>query len=108
VNTGNFKGDQKAVAQTLSDLADAARKKDGGRACSQLLSKAIVDSFGRDCAKTMKDQFDDADTFKLDVKAIDVQGDRATARVSSDFNGTSRETTMNLVRESGGWRVDKL
>jgi hypothetical protein len=108
VNTGDFKGDQKAVAQKLSDLSDAARAKDGGRACSQILSHAVVDSLGSDCAQVMKDQFGDADSFKLDVKSIDVQGNRATARVTSDVNGTSRPTTLTLVREGGGWRVDKL
>jgi hypothetical protein len=108
VNTGDFKGDQKAVAQTLSDLSDAARSKDGGRACSQILSHAIVDALGANCAKALKDQFDDADTFKFDVKSIDVQGDRASARVLSDVNGTKRPATIALVRQGRGWRVDKL
>src|SRR4051794_16239741 len=108
VNTGDFKGDQKAVAQTLSDLSDAARGKDGGRACSQILSHAVVDALGSNCAQVMKDQFDDADTFKLDVKSIDVQGDRATAHVLSDVNGTKRPATIALVREGAAWRVDKL
>jgi hypothetical protein len=108
VNTGDFKGDQKAVAQTLSDLSDAARSKDGGRACSQILSHAIVDALGSDCAQVMKDQFGDADSFKLDVKSIDVSGNRATAQVTSDVNGTSRPATISLVRQGSGWRVDKL
>ena len=108
VKTGDFKGDQKAVAQTLSDLSDAARGKDGGRACSQILSHALVDALGPDCAKTMKDQFGDADSFKLDVKSIAVRGDHATARVLSDVDGTKRPATLALVRERGGWRVDKL
>jgi hypothetical protein len=108
VNTGDFKGDQKAVAQKLSDLSDAARGKDGGRACSQILSHAVVDALGSNCAQVMKDQFGDADSFKLNVKSIDVQGDRATARVTSDVNGTSTPATISLVRQGGGWRVDKL
>jgi hypothetical protein len=108
VDTGRFKGAERDVAQTVSDLTDAARDKDGGRACSQLLSRALVSSLGPGCAKALKEQFDDADAFKLDVRSITVEGDRATARVTSDFDGHKRATTLPLVRERGGWRIDRL
>src|SRR5439155_7620824 len=42
VDTGRFKGDAKAVAQTLDDLTTAGRKKDGQRACAELLSHRRV------------------------------------------------------------------
>ena len=110
VDTGRFKGTSKDVAQALSDLSDAARRKDGQRACAQLLSRRIVDALDKagGCQKAMKDQFGDADVFTLDVKAVQVNGDQATARVSSDFNGDKREATIPLVRESGDWRVDQV
>jgi hypothetical protein len=108
VNTTSFKGDAKAVATTLNDLSSAARSKDGKKACSQLLSRAVVGALGANCTKVMNDQFDDADTFKLDVLSIAVRGDRATARVRSDFNGTKRVTALPLVREGGSWRVDRV
>jgi len=108
VNTTSFKGDAKAVAQTLDSLSSAARGKDGKKACTQLLSRAVVSALGPDCEKVMNDQFDDADDFKLDVQSIDVRGGRATARVKSDVNGVSRVTTLPLVREGGGWRLDRL
>ena len=108
VDTGKFKGDAKAVAQTLDSLSSAARSKDGKKACTQLLSRAVVSSLGPNCEKVMNNQFDDADTFKLDVLSIAVRGDRATARVRSDVNGTKRVTALPLVREGGSWRVDRL
>src|SRR4051794_30267724 len=110
VETGRFQGEPRKVAQALDDLSDAARRKDGQRACAQLLSRRIVDALGKagGCQKAMKGQFDDADVFKLDVKAIQVSGDRATARVESDFNGDKRVTTLSLVRESNSWRVDEI
>jgi hypothetical protein len=109
VDTGRFQGDAKNVARALSDLTDAARRKDGQRACAELLSRRIVDALGQagGCQKAMDEQFKDADAFTLDVKAIQVDGDRATARVSSDFNGDKRVTTIPLVRESRSWRIDQ-
>jgi Putative lumazine-binding len=108
VDTGRFKGDQKAVAQAVSDLSDAASHKDGKRACAQVLSSALTDKLGPNCANVMKDQFDDADSFKLDVQSISVSGDTATARVSSDVNGNKRPATLSLKRENGRWRVAGL
>jgi hypothetical protein len=109
VDTGRFQGESKDVARTLDDLTDAARRKDGQRACAELLSRRIVDALGRagGCQKAMEDQFGDADAFTLDVKSIQVDGDRATARVESDFNGVKRVTTLPLVREGNSWRVDQ-
>src|SRR3954468_1526552 len=69
VDTGHFRGDAKAVAQVVSDFSDAASHKDGKRACSRLLSRALVDRLGARCVQVMKDQFDDADTFKLNVQS---------------------------------------
>jgi len=109
VDTGRFQGASKDVAKALDDFSSAARRKDGQRACAQLLSRRIVDALDKagGCQKAMKDQFGDADVFTLDVKAIQVNGDRATARVESDFNGDKRTTTIPLVRESNSWRVDQ-
>ena len=110
VDTGRFQGDSKKVAQALDDLSSAARRKDGQRACAQLLSRRIVDALDKagGCQKAMDDQFGDADVFKLDVQSITVNGDRATARVKSDFNGTKRVSTIPLVRETNSWRVDQV
>ena len=104
------KGDAKAVAQTLDDLSTAGRKKDGQRACGELLSHRRVDVLDKagGCRKAMEDQFDDADVFKLDVTAIRVNGDRASARVLSDFDGNKRPRTLGLVREERRWRLDSV
>jgi ketosteroid isomerase-like protein len=108
VNTGHFRGDARAVAQVLSDFSDAAGKKDGKRACSRLLARDVVHKLGPRCADVVKDQFDDADTFKLDVQSIQVNGDTATATVSSDVNGDKKPATVALRREGGSWRLAGL
>ena len=110
VDTGRFQGDAKAVAQTLDDFSAAGRKKDGQRACAELLSHRRVDALDKaaGCRKAMEDQFGDADVFKLDVKSIQVSGDRASARVLSDFDGHQRASTILLVREDRRWRLDSV
>jgi len=110
VDAGRFKGDAKAVAQTLDDLATAGRKKDGKRACAELLSHRRVDALDKagGCRKALDDQFDDADVFKLDVTSIKVSGDRAIARVLSDFDGDKRPRTLTLLREDRRWRLDSV
>ena len=50
----------------------------------------------------------DADDFELDVRAVDVQGENATARVRARIGGRERSRELELVRERGGWRIDSL
>jgi hypothetical protein len=111
VDTGKFKGDAKKVAKTLDDLADAGRRGDAQRICSQLLSRRRVDALdrgGRTCSDVVDDQVDDADVFTLDVDSISVTGNTATARVRSQYDGDKVPRTALLVRESGRWRLDGI
>jgi hypothetical protein len=113
VDTGRFTGAEKAVATTLSDLADAGRKRDGARVCAQLLSKRIVDRLDQgtnSCRNALDDQLDAADTFDINVGAGDIKvtGATATARVRSDFNGKKVPRTLRLVLEQRRWRLDSV
>jgi hypothetical protein len=106
VDTDEFQGERKAFAEALDELTDAARRGDGQRVCSDLLARALVDRIGRRrCADAVEEQIDDADVFDLDVERIDVRGNRATARVLSDFAGEERPRTVTLVKEGGDWRL---
>ena len=111
VDTGRFKGSAKDVAKAIDDLGDAGRRGDAQRICSELLSRRRVDALdrgGKTCSDVVKDQVDDADVFTLDVDAISVSGNRATARVRSQYDGDKVPRTAVLVRESGRWRLDTL
>jgi hypothetical protein len=113
VDTGRFTGSEKAVATTLDDLADAGRKRDGARACAQLLSHRIVDKLDQargSCRTALDDQLDDADVFDIDVAAgaIKVTGATATARVRSNFDGHKVERTLRLVLEQRRWKLDSV
>jgi hypothetical protein len=111
VDTKKYNGASKAVATTLNDLADAGRKKDGGRVCSQLLSSRRVDQLDRtagSCRSALDNQLDDADVFDMDVDSIRVAGNRATARVRSNFDGHKQPRTLGLVLEQNHWRLDSI
>jgi hypothetical protein len=109
-SAGNFKGDQKAVAQTLDDLAKAARDGDEKTVCTQILARALVsalDAHGG-CRPVVYRQLKQADLPTLDVKSVAVHGRAATARVTSKVSGHDQTQTVTLVNEAGRWRVSGL
>ena len=113
VDTSRFTGAEKGVATTLKDLADAGQKRDGGRVCSDLLSKRLVDrldSGNGSCQTALDDQLDDADVFTLDVAkdGITVDGNRATAVARSEFDGNKQPRTLHLVLEGRRWKLDSV
>jgi hypothetical protein len=110
VDTGSFQGAEKDVAQALDDLTDAARRKDGGRVCSELLAKALVDKLDANggCSKALDDQLDDVDVAALDVDDVTVSGNCATAKVRAEFNGDKMTSTLKLALEDRRWRLAGL
>jgi len=108
-NAKDFKGDQKAVAQTIDDFSSAVRNNDEKKICTDLLSRSLVtrlDATAQKCTGAVADQLDAAGDTKLDVKTIGVTGTRATATVVSKVDGHDRTQTLSLVNENGGWRLN--
>jgi len=110
VDTGKFQGEEKNVAQALDDLTDVARRKDGQRACAELLAKKVVDALDArgGCAKALDDQLDDVDVATMDVDDIAIAGNTARARVRSEYDGDKVPRTLVLVREDRRWRLQSL
>jgi hypothetical protein len=107
-NTKDFKGEQKAVAQTIDDFADAARDGDEKAICTSILARSLVtrlDATKGRCTGAISDQLDAAGDDKLDVKAIVVTGSNARASVVSKVDGDDRRQTLTLVDEDGRWRL---
>jgi hypothetical protein len=108
-NAKDFKGDQKAVAQTVDDFSTAVRNNDDKKICTDLLARALVtrlDATAQKCTGAVSDQLDAAGDTKLAVKAISVTGNRATATVVSKVDGHDRTQTLSLVNENGDWRLN--
>jgi hypothetical protein len=118
-SAGDFKGDQKAVAQTVEDLQKAASKSDEDKICSDLLAPALVakikavaiqrgDPKGT-CQTALDDALKDSDSFELQVKKVAIDGTTATATVESDKTGSEkRDDSIQLTKVGNSWKIATL
>jgi hypothetical protein len=108
----DFQGDQKAVAQTVEALQKASSKRDEAKICKDLLAPALVTKIktasAGTCEKVLGDALRDVDSFELQVKKVTVNGDKATATVTSDTGKQQRTDTLALVKDRGGWKIATL
>jgi hypothetical protein len=109
----DFRGDQRAVATTVEDLESAASKGDQDRICRDLLAPALVQrlsSPSRGCPATVDIALKNTDTFALQVTAVRITGNRATARVKLETGARDRVATIGLTRAgaTAGWRIAQL
>jgi len=112
-SVSNFKGSEKAVAQTIADLESNAQSRKPEVICSDVLSRALADKLkaagGNDCTAEMEKIATDADDYKLEVTDVTISGTTATAKVESRKGGKKDAvTTFSLVREDGDWRLNDL
>jgi hypothetical protein len=111
-SAGDFKGDQKAVAQAVEDLQSAGRKSQASKICSDLLAPALVakikSASNGPCDKVLKDALSDADSFELQVKKVTVNGTTATAVVESDGGDQKRTDTLELTKVGNAWKIATL
>jgi outer membrane lipoprotein-sorting protein len=105
-----FTGAQKDVASAVEDFETAARKSDEGQICTNLLASSLIDSLrsasGETCNKAVNNALDDADSYDLTVKSVNVSGNTATAVVDSKNKATN--DTLKLVKEGGRWKIASL
>jgi hypothetical protein len=107
----DFKGEDKAVAQVIADLADNGRSNEPGKICDDLISKGLsqrISSAGAKCATEMRKAIEDADGFDLTVKDVEVNGTQATAEVEGTDRGKKITQTFTLRREGDDWKIEKF
>jgi hypothetical protein len=111
-SANDFKGSEKAVAQTIEDLQSDAQGRKPSAICRDVLSRALADklkSTGSDCAGELEKVTGDADDFDLEVTDVTVTGSTATAKVKARRGDEKNaSTTFSLVREDGDWRLNNL
>jgi hypothetical protein len=111
-SANDFKGDEKAVASAVEDLQTNAQNRKPGDICSNNLSRELADKLktaGNDCTSEMEKITGDADDFQLDVKAVTVTGNTATAEVTTrKGDDKDAKVTFTLVKEGGDWRLSDL
>jgi hypothetical protein len=113
-SAGDFTGAEKEVATTIDHLQSDIRSSDADKVCSRDLSRRLVDQItkksSKSCASALDDPLKDVSDANLDVKKgdITINGNRATARVTSGSGSDKRPDTLTFVRERGGWKLDGL
>jgi hypothetical protein len=110
-SSGNFKGEQRLVANAVEDFESAASKGDQEKVCRDLLAKSLVDVYakrGGTCEKAVDGALKDSDTFGLTVKSVTIAGQQATARVTADRGTKDVQRTLTLVKQGTGWRISQF
>jgi uncharacterized protein YukE len=109
VSTSSFKGEAHAVAQRISDLQSDVSALSEQKICERDFSRAArarLSVTGSTCKQALKRQLGTIDAYELTVEKIAVRGAAAAARVRSTWAGKLSTSTLKLVKEGGGWRVE--
>jgi ketosteroid isomerase-like protein len=99
-----------AVADTLERYAAAVRAGDARTICTELLDPSVlatVEDAGGDCERDLIAEriAEGGPRYRIDVRSIEVDGDRATARTEATERDGRRSVVQPLVRTGGGWRL---
>ncbi len=114
-STAAFKGEEHAVAQTVSNLQTDATARNEQKVCENDLASAVVtrlDSAKEGCEQAIKNQLNEVDTFELTVQKVQVNASAtpptATASVKSVNAGKTVVSTVTLVKEGGRWKISSI
>jgi hypothetical protein len=111
VSTSGYKGEEKAVAQRVSEFQSDATASDQKKVCENDLAttvKARLQTAGNTCQSALKHQLSQIDTLELKIRSIAVKGNTAVAHVTSTWSGKTRESMLALVKEGSAWRIAAL
>jgi len=108
-STSSFKGVEHEVAQRIADLQSDATSGNRESICKHDLAAAIVAKLGgrKSCEEALKHQLTQIDSLEATIESVKVapDGKTATAKVKSTYEGKTRETSVPLVKEAGGWKM---
>ena len=106
-SSGSFTGVQGQVAVTLNTLSSDASGSNATDICKNVFDAAIVKRLGSTsgCTSAVTHQLKSTGDFTLTVKTIVVTGSKATATVQTVVNGTKVIQTVQLLQQSGSWRL---
>jgi copper chaperone CopZ len=113
VSTSGFKGEEHEVAQAIANLQSDTSSQDPAHVCSNDLAQALVARLNQapgGCERAIKNQLTEIDPgLEVKVESVHIAGaGTATAAVKSTFEGKHRLSTLELVKESGKWRISGL
>ncbi len=106
---GGRRDDEKLVREALAGYGNASGAKDYQTLCDDLLAKSYVRrtaSSGLPCEVALRTALEDVRNPTLTVLSVNVDGDRATARVRGSAAGqVPGEADYMLVREDDKWKI---
>lgn len=100
------------VRSVVTRFGDASAKKDYQVICDELLAPALVgnvEQYGLPCELALKQGLGGVREPKLTLGAVEVDGERASARVTTMAKGQKPSTdTLALRLVTGEWRIAAL
>ena len=112
VSTSGFSGEEREVAQTISNLQADTTAGDEQKICRNDLAGAVVARLNAapgGCRQAVKRQVSEVDSLNMTVQSVQVNGTgaqrTASARVKSVYEGKTRPRTVSLVKEGGKWKI---
>jgi hypothetical protein len=104
--------DEERVRATLDTFAQATAKRDWRRICDEVLAHRLLDRLraaGVSCEVALSTGLQGVREPRLEIGAVTVRGDAATARVRTLAANQNESTdTVELVRQGEGWRIAAL
>ncbi len=101
--------DAKLVREALVRYEQASRTKDYQTLCDDLLAASYVKqtaSSGLPCEVALRTALEDVHNPTLTVISVEVNGDRAAARVRGSAAGqVPGDAVYTLIREDGAWKI---
>ena len=110
-SAGDFEGEQKKVADQVEKLQTAGETGDPKVICDEVLATSLreqIQAAGSTCEQELDKAIQDADDFDLDVEAVTIDGDTATAKVKGRDGGKDQVRDFEFVREGSDWRATSL
>lgn len=110
VSTSSFSGEDRNVAQAISNLQSHATDGEERKICAGDLASAVVKRLGGvgECETAIKSQLTEVDSFELSVGSVQITGTTASAVVKSINAGKTRLSTLTLVKEGSKWKTSGL
>jgi hypothetical protein len=110
-----FKGEEHAVAQTISNLQADVTASDEQKICTNDLAAPVaarLNTAPGGCKQAIKNQVTELDNFEVAVQSVHLTTTgaqpTATAHVTSTYGGKTKASTLSLVKEGGKWKISSL
>ena len=103
-------GVPKEIAATVNRLERAIAQRDFGEVCDRLFTPAARKRAGdAECAKRLRTAARGVRRPAIEIRGIDVTGDRAAVKVATTAEGQARLIdTLRLRRNGDRWLIDAL